>query len=88
MNVQLCIPKDFPASPVVKTPCSHACMHDKSVQLYLTLCTSMDCSLPRSSVQGILQAKILEWVVMPSSRGSYQCRVQSLGREIDPTCHN
>ena len=28
----------------------------------------MDCSLPGSSVLGILQARILEWVVMPSSR--------------------
>ena len=30
----------------------------------------MDCTLPGSSVHGILQAKILEWVAMPSSRGS------------------
>ena len=30
----------------------------------------MDCSLPGSSVHGILQAKILEWVAMPFSRGS------------------
>ena len=30
----------------------------------------MDCSLSGSSVHGILQARILEWVVMPSSRGS------------------
>ena len=30
----------------------------------------MDCSLPDSSVRGILQARILEWFVMPSSRGS------------------
>ena len=29
----------------------------------------MDCSLPGSSDQGILQARILEWVAMPSSRG-------------------
>ena len=29
-----------------------------------------DCSLPGSSVHGMLQAKILEWVTMPSSRGS------------------
>ena len=32
----------------------------------------MDCSLPGSSVHGILQAQILEWVAMPSSRGSSQ----------------
>ena len=33
-----------------------------------TLCNTVDCSLPGSSVCGILKAKILEWVVMPSSR--------------------
>ena len=32
-----------------------------------TLCNSMDCSLPAPSVRGILQARILEWVAMPSS---------------------
>ena len=37
----------------------------------------MDCSLPGSSVQGILQARILERVAMPSSRGSSQPRDQS-----------
>jgi len=36
----------------------------------LTLCDPMDCSPPGSSVHGILQARILEWVAMPSSRGS------------------
>ena len=35
-----------------------------------TLCDPMDCSPPGSSVHGILQARILEWVAMPSSRGS------------------
>ena len=34
------------------------------------LCNPMDCSPPGSSVHGILQARILEWVAMPSSRGS------------------
>jgi len=34
----------------------------------------MDCSPPGSSVCGILQARILEWVAMPSSRGSSQPR--------------
>ena len=32
------------------------------LQLCLTLCNPMDCSLPSSSVHGILQARILEWV--------------------------
>jgi len=36
----------------------------------------MDCSLPGSSVHGILQARILEWVAMPSSRGSSQARIE------------
>ena len=40
----------------------------------LTLCDTMDCSLPGSGVHGILQARILEWVAMPSSRGSSQSR--------------
>ena len=39
-----------------------------------TDCSPMDCSPPGSSVQGILQARILEWVAMPSSRGSSQPR--------------
>ena len=36
-------------------------------QSCLTLCDAMDCSLPGSSVHGILQARILEWVVISSS---------------------
>ena len=39
-------------------------------QSCLTLCDSADCSLPGSSVHGILQARILEWVAIPFSRGS------------------
>ena len=37
-------------------------------------CDPMDCSPPGSSVHGILWARILEWVAMPSSRGSSQPR--------------
>ena len=37
-------------------------------------CDPLDCSPPGSSVHGILQARILEWVAMPSSRGSSQPR--------------
>ena len=39
-----------------------------------TLCDPMDCSLPRSSVHGILQAIVLEWIAIPFSRGSSQPR--------------
>ena len=45
-------------------------MHAKLLHLCPILCDSMDCSLPDSSVHGILQTRILEWVAMPSSRGS------------------
>ena len=40
--------------------------------LQSTLCNPMDCSLPGSSVQGIFQVRIREWLAMPSSRGSSQ----------------
>ena len=39
-----------------------------------TLCNPMDCNLPGSSVCRILQARILEWATMYSSRGSSQPR--------------
>ena len=39
-----------------------------------TLCDPMDCSPPGSSVYGILQTRILEWVAIPFSRGSSQPR--------------
>ena len=43
----------------------------------LTLSNPMDWSPPASSVRGILQARILEWVAMPFSRGSSQPRDQT-----------
>ena len=46
----------------------------KITQSCLTLCDPMDYSLPVSSVHGILQARILEWVAIPFSRGSSQDR--------------
>ena len=51
-----------------------ACLHAKSLPLCQALCDPMDYSLPGSSVHGIPQARILEWVVMPSSRESFQPR--------------
>ena len=63
-------------------------------QLYLTLCRPMDCSPPGSSVQGILQARILGWVAMPFSRGSSPPRdrthisgVSCPGRRVFTTGH-
>ena len=46
------------------------CMCVKSLQSCLTLCNPMDCSLPGPSVHESLQARILEWVAVPSSRES------------------
>ena len=46
-------------------------------QSCLTVCDPMGCSLPGSSVHGILQARILEWVAMPFSRGSFWHRKQT-----------
>ena len=52
----------------------------------LTLCAPMDCSPPGSSVHGISQARILEWVVTSFSRGSSQprdrTRISCIGRWI------
>ena len=49
---------------------NHHSLCAKSLQSCPTLCDAMDHSTPGSSVHGILQARILEWVAMPSSRGS------------------
>ena len=49
-----------------------------------TLCDPMDCSLPRSSIPEIFQARVLEWVAISFSRGSYWPRDQTLivGRQF------
>ena len=58
----------------------------KVAQSCLTLCDHMDCSPPGSSVQGILQARILGWAAISSSRGSSQPRdrtcISYIGRQI------
>ena len=55
----------------------YACVRAKLLQSYPTLCNPMDCSPPDSSFHGILQARILEGVAMPSSRGSSLPRDQT-----------
>ena len=49
-------------------------MHAQLLQSCPTLCDTMDYGPPLSSVHGILQARILEWVAMSPSRGSSQPR--------------
>ena len=68
------------------------CVGAMSLQLYLILCNPMDCSRPGSSVHGILQARILEWVAISSSRGSSWHRdrtwisyVSCMGRQVFTT---
>ena len=69
-------------------------------QLHPTLWDPMDCSPPGSSVHGISQARIREWVAIPFSRGSSQCRewiwvshiagkffpIWATGEALNPVC--
>ena len=54
----------------------HSCLYvrAKLLQSCQTLCNPMGCHIPDSSVQGILQARILKWVAISSSRWSSQPR--------------
>ena len=52
----------------------NACVHAKSLESCPTLCNLMNCSQPGSPDHRILQTRILEWVSMPSSKGSSQSR--------------
>ena len=65
-NKSLTLLSSYSANPWIKCPiyciALRACL------------TPMDCSLPSSSVHGIFQARILEWVGMPPSRGSSRPR--------------
>ena len=85
---------DFPGGPVVKILCFHCradgsnpwsgqSLHNLCCACMLVcvqhFCDPMDGSPPGSSVHGIFQARILEWVAISSSRGSSQPR--------DGNCH-
>ena len=50
----------------------YVCVYVLAIQSCLTLCDPMVCTLPDSSVHGILQVRILGWVAMPFPRGSSQ----------------
>ena len=65
-----------PAHSLAHTRCS---IESESVNfsVLLTLCDLMDCSPPGSSVHGVLQARLLEWVAISFSRGSSQPRDQT-----------
>ena len=65
------------------------CVHAKSLQSCPTLCNPMDWGPPGSTVLGILQARVLEWIAIPSSRGSSRPRdrtrishISCIGKQI------
>ena len=66
MAESLCCPFETISTLLI----SYVCVGAKSLELCLTLCNPMDWSPPGSPVHGVLQARILEWVAVPSSRGS------------------
>ena len=75
----------YTAHPCLWTFCSPA----KSLQSCPTLCDPMGCSRPGFSAHGILQVRILEWVAIPFSRGSFWPRewtcvfyVSCIGRQL------
>ena len=55
-----------------------ACTHGRLLHLCLILCNPMDCSPPGSSIYGIPQTRILEWVAMPFSKGSFLTQESNL----------
>ena len=76
-------PWDFPGKSTGVGCHCHSCIRIHNMMCVcislsgLTLCDPMDCRPPSSSVHGILQATILEWVAIPFSRGSSQPRDQT-----------
>ena len=64
---------DSPTSRILRNKhliLNHLCVHTKSLHLCPTPCDPKGYSPPGSSVHGLLRARILEWVAMPSSRRS------------------
>ena len=53
------------------------CVHAQMLQSCPALCDPMDCRLPGSSIPGILQVRLLEWVAISPSRGSSPPRDQT-----------
>ena len=62
----------FHKGSTLSTLSNLACVCALVTQSCLTLCDPMDCNPPGSSVHGILQARILEWVAIPFSRDQTQ----------------
>ena len=83
VQLQICEPQTVTWESTGGRRWKEGCMCAKSPQSSLTLCNPMGCSPLGSSVHGILQARILEWVAMPSPAGllrvkSSLCQLRSV----------
>ena len=85
----ICFARDSSGSNLICIQVRREGTRAKSLQSCLTLCHPMDHNPPGCSVHGILQARILEWVAMPSSRRSSRSRdwtrvsyVSCIGRQV------
>ena len=78
----------FPFSKESSQPRDGTQSESEVAQSCPTLCDPVDCSLPGSSVHGILQARILEWVAISFSRGSSWPRDQTQVSCIGGRCFN
>ena len=68
----------FPCYAFIFPCCGHINVHFyNTTKEFTTLCDPMDWSLPGSSVHGIFQARVLEWVAISFSRGSSQPRART-----------
>ena len=74
LRASLLVPKSIISSFFMSSIISCTCVCVCYAQPCPTLCNLMDYSPPGSSVHGILQARILQWVPIPFSRGSSQPR--------------
>ena len=54
---------------------------------YPTLCNPMDCSLPGSSLHGILQARVLEWVAISFSKRNYRKKESEVAQSCPTLCN-
>ena len=80
--VHIVRPEILPLSSI--PPFLSHCTYSEVAQSCLTVCNPVDCSLPCSSVHGIFQARVLEWVAISFSRGSSQTRDQTqVSRIVD-----
>ena len=93
--LRCCLPADGAPACSVLRGCSRyrdaeehlskePCVSNSVAQACLTLCDPMGRSPPGSSIHGILQARILDWVAMPSSRGSSRPRDGTHISSCDP----